>query len=55
MKTIVLATDFSPSANRAARFAAQLAFAQHAQLILLHANQAWPDLDSRVYRPTGLA
>lgn len=43
MKTIVLATDFSPNANQAARFAGQLAFAQKAQLILLHAYQVWPD------------
>ncbi|WP_461053869.1 universal stress protein [Spirosoma arcticum] len=43
MKTIVLATDFSPNANRAARFAGQLALDQQAQLILLHAYQVWPD------------
>ena len=42
MKTIVLATDFSPDANRAAHFAGQLALAQQAKLILLHAYQAWP-------------
>ncbi len=43
MKTIVLATDFSPNANRAARFAAQLAHDQKAHLLLLNAYQAWPD------------
>lgn len=43
MKTIVLATDFSPNANRAAHFAAQLAHDQKAQLILLHAYHVWPD------------
>lgn len=43
MKTIVFATDFSPNAARAARFASQLAYEQKAQLILLHAYHAWPD------------
>ncbi|WP_461052902.1 universal stress protein [Spirosoma arcticum] len=43
MKTIVLATDFSPNANRVARFAGQLAVDQKAQLILLHAYHVWPD------------
>ncbi|GAB2583660.1 universal stress protein [Spirosoma areae] len=43
MKTIVLATDFSPSANRAAHFAGHLAVDQKAQLILLHAYHVWPD------------
>ena len=42
MKTIVLATDFSPNANRAAHFAGQLANDQKAQLILLHAYHVWP-------------
>ena len=42
MKTIVVATDFSPSANRAADFAMQLAKAQHASLILVHAFHCWP-------------
>ncbi|GAB3742093.1 universal stress protein [Spirosoma lituiforme] len=43
MKTIILATDFSPSADRAARFASQLAYDQKARLILLHAYHAWPE------------
>jgi len=43
MKTIVLATDFSPNATRAAHFAGHLARDQHASLILLHAYQVWPD------------
>ena len=43
MKTIVLATDFSPNAARAAHFAGQLAHDQKARLILLHAYHAWPD------------
>lgn len=43
MKTIVVATDFSPSANDAARFGHQLARDQKAALMLLHAYQAWPD------------
>lgn len=42
MKTIVLATDFSPDANRAAYFAGQLAADQQAQLVLLHAYHVWP-------------
>ena len=36
-------TDFSPSATNAAFFAGKLALDQHAQLILLHAYQGWPD------------
>ncbi len=43
MKTILVATDFSPHANQAARFAAQLAHDQKAQLVLLHVYQIWPD------------
>lgn len=43
MKTIIVATDFSPNANRAAHFAGQLALDQKAELILLHAYQGWPD------------
>ena len=43
MKTILVATDFSSNANRAAHFAGQLALDQKAQLILLHAYQSWPD------------
>ncbi len=43
MKTIILATDFSPNADRAAYFAGQLASDQNAKLILLHAYQGWPD------------
>ena len=43
MKTIIIATDFSPNADRAARFAHQLAMDQKAHLILLHAYQVWPD------------
>lgn len=42
MKTIVLATDFSPNANKVARFALQLAQAQKATLILMHAFHFWP-------------
>ena len=41
MKTIVLATDFSPMANQAAMFANQLAHDQKAGLILLHVYQGW--------------
>lgn len=43
MKTILIATDFSPSAHQAAYFAGQLANDQKATLILLHAWQFWPD------------
>ena len=43
MKTIVVATDFSPNANQAAQFAGQLAKDQNAKLILVHAYQVWPD------------
>lgn len=43
MKTLILATDFSSGATNAAAFAAKLALDQHAQLILLHAYQNWPD------------
>lgn len=43
MKTIILATDFSPGATQAAYFACKLALDQHARLILLHAYQGWPD------------
>ena len=48
MKTIVLATDFSPGADQAARFAHQLARDQKAALILLHAYQAWPDNAAKI-------
>ena len=43
MKTIVLATDFSAGARRAASFAGQLAKAQKATLFLVHAFHVWPD------------
>lgn len=43
MKTIILATDFSENARRAARFAAKLALDQKARLMLLHAFHVWPD------------
>lgn len=43
MKTIILATDFSPNASWAANFAGQLAYDQKAGLILLHVYQLWPD------------
>jgi nucleotide-binding universal stress UspA family protein len=43
MKTIVLATDFSAGARRAASFAAQLAKDQKATLILVHAFHVWTD------------
>ena len=43
MKTIVLITDFSPSANQAAQFAGQLAKDQKARLVLVHPYQVWPD------------
>lgn len=43
MKTILVATDFSPNAHQAANFAGQLANDQKATLILLHAWQFWPD------------
>lgn len=43
MKTIALATDFTPSANRVAQFAMQLAHDQKASLLLIHAFQFWPD------------
>lgn len=42
MKTIVLATDFSPNANKVAHFAMQLALTQQATLILMHAFHFWP-------------
>ncbi len=42
MKTIVVATDFSPNANQAAHFAIQLAKAQKASLVLLNAFHSWP-------------
>ncbi|GAB3020824.1 universal stress protein [Spirosoma pulveris] len=42
MKTIVLATDFSSNANKVAHFAMQLAQAQKATLILMHAFHFWP-------------
>ncbi|GAB3949566.1 hypothetical protein GCM10028805_26020 [Spirosoma harenae] len=42
MKTIVVATDFSPNANRAAYFAMQLAQAQKADLILVNTFHFWP-------------
>jgi len=42
MKTIVLATDFSTGANRAAHVAAQLARAQSASLVLVHVFHFWP-------------
>jgi nucleotide-binding universal stress UspA family protein len=43
MKTIVVATDFSPNARHAANFAGQLAVEQKAALILLHAYHLWSD------------
>ncbi len=42
MKTIVVTTDFSFNANRAAHFAIQLARAQKASLILVHAFHFLP-------------
>ncbi len=42
MKTILATTDFSANANRATHFAAQLALAQKAHLILLHTFHFWP-------------
>lgn len=42
MKTIVVATDFSASANQAAHVAMQLAQAQKATLILMNAFHFWP-------------
>lgn len=42
MNPIVLATDFSPSASRAAQVAARLAHAGQTELILLNAYQFWP-------------
>jgi nucleotide-binding universal stress UspA family protein len=42
MKTIVVATDFSTSANQAVAFAVQLAQSQHAGVILVHAFHFWP-------------
>lgn len=41
MKTIIAATDFSPSGNQAAHFAGHLARDQKADLILLHVYQYW--------------
>ncbi len=41
MKTIAVATDLTPNGNRAAHFAIQLAHAQHADLILVHAVPLW--------------
>ncbi|KAB7733021.1 universal stress protein [Rudanella paleaurantiibacter] len=43
MKTIVLATDFSDNAERAARFALQMAQAHNAQLVLVNAYQLFPE------------
>jgi nucleotide-binding universal stress UspA family protein len=42
-KTIVVATDFSPNANRVACFAAQLARDWKAKLTLLNTYHFWPD------------
>lgn len=55
MKTIVLATDFSPGATKAAQFAAKLALDQNAQLTLLHAYQSWPDNPAKMgsFLPAG--
>jgi nucleotide-binding universal stress UspA family protein len=39
MKTIVVATDFSPAADNAANYAAQMALAINAKLLLLHVYQ----------------
>lgn len=42
MKTIALATDLTPNANRVAYFAVQLARAQNADLLLVNAFHFWP-------------
>lgn len=42
MKTIAVATDLTPNANRAAHFAIQLAHAQQASLVLINAFRFWP-------------
>lgn len=42
MKNLVVATDFSANANQAAHVAMQLAQAQQATLLLLHAYHFWP-------------
>ncbi|NID10666.1 universal stress protein [Fibrivirga algicola] len=42
MKTIVVATDFSSGAAHAADFAVQLAKAQQAAVVLVHAFHFWP-------------
>lgn len=39
MKTIIVATDFSPAANNAAHYAAEMAAAINAKLLLLHVYQ----------------
>ena len=39
MKTILVATDFSSSARNAARYAADMAFAINADILLLHVYQ----------------
>ncbi len=43
MKTIALATDFTPNANRVAQYALQLARDQKASLLLIHAFHFWPE------------
>jgi nucleotide-binding universal stress UspA family protein len=42
MKTIAVATDLTPNANRVAHFARKLAQAQQASLILINAFHFWP-------------
>lgn len=42
MKTIAVATDLTPNGNQAAHFAIQLAHAQQASLLLIHAFHFWP-------------
>lgn len=42
MKTIAVATDLTPNGNKAAHFAIQLAHAQQADLLLIHAFHFWP-------------
>ncbi|MBO0935442.1 universal stress protein [Fibrella sp. HMF5335] len=42
MKTIAVATDLTPNANRATHFAMQLAHAQQASLVLINAFHFWP-------------
>ncbi len=39
MKTIIVATDFTPESKNAARYAAQLALATRSKLLLLHTTQ----------------